>query len=85
MGKAEALLKTLVSPNDRLLVTFRALLPKSTIDDLQRILALRGLKRAEQEALVAAYNQTVAEEDQLKLKPERNDKFSNIFSQLRAN
>jgi hypothetical protein len=37
MGKAEALIKTLVSPNERLIVTFKALLPKSNIDDLMRV------------------------------------------------
>jgi len=86
MSKAEALLKTLVSPNDRLIVTFKALLPKSSIDDLLKILNLRGLtKRSDQEALIHAYNATVATEDQLKFKqPERTtDKFS-LFSQLRA-
>ena len=46
---------------------------------------LRGLKRTEQEQLVNTYNATVGSEDQLKLKAERSDKFSNIFSQLRSN
>ena len=140
MSKAEALIKTLVSPNERLIVTFKALLPKSNVDDLMRvrrlctgsskidgrgrwmrascrsvphifffdsllqfrcarcspspllclslsaqIMHLRGLKRAEQESLVSAYNATVAPEDQLKLKAERSDKFSSIFAQLRSN
>jgi hypothetical protein len=44
---------------------------------------LRGLKRHEQEQLVNSYNNTVGPEDQLKLKAERSDKFSSIFSQLR--
>ena len=50
-----------------------------------QIMHLRGLKRAEQESLVSAYNATVAPEDQLKLKAERSDKFSSIFAQLRSN
>ena len=37
MSKAEALIKTLVSPNERLIVTFKALLPKSNVDDLMRV------------------------------------------------
>jgi hypothetical protein len=52
---------------------------------LNQIMNLRGLKRNEQESLVNTYNTTVGPEDQLKLKAERSDKFSSIFSQLRNN
>jgi len=87
MSKAEALVKTLVSPAERLIVTWRALLPKSSVEDLQRIMALRGIaKRQEQEQLLQAYNSTAGPDDQLKIKTaEKGDKFSNIFSQLRSN
>lgn len=42
MSKAEALIKTLVSPNERLIVTFKALLPKSNVDDLMRVRRCAG-------------------------------------------
>ena len=67
MSKAEALLKTLVSPNERLIVTFKALLPKSSTDDLYRVFTLKGLKKGEIQALVDAYNSGVSPEDQVKL------------------
>ena len=67
MSKAEALLKTLVSPNERLIVTFKALLPKSSTDELLRVFALKGLKKQEIGLLVDAYNATVGADDQLKL------------------
>lgn len=67
MSKAEALLKTLVSPNERLIVTFKALLPKSSTDDLYRVFTLKGLKKGEIQALVEAYNAGVGAEDQVRL------------------
>ena len=67
MSKAEALLKTLVSPNERLIVTFKALLPKSSTDDLYRVFTLKGLKKGEIQSLVDAYNANVGAEDQVKL------------------
>ena len=68
MSKAEALLKTLVSPNERLIVTFKALLPKSSTDDLYRVFTLKGLKKGEIQALVDAYNAgRGSPEDQVKL------------------
>jgi len=63
MSKAEALLKTLVSPNDRLIVTFKALLPKASMDDLVRVMNMKGLKRVEQQQLVNAYNSTIQNVD----------------------
>ena len=67
MSKAEALLKTLVSPNERLIVTFKALLPKSSTDDLYRVFTLKGLKKQEIQQLLDAYNAQVSPEDQVKL------------------
>ena len=67
MSKAEALLKTIVSPSERLIVTFKALLPKSSTDDLYRVFTLKGLKKGEIQALVDAYNAGVSAEDQVKL------------------
>ena len=67
MSKAEALLKTIVSPNERLIVTFKALLPKSSSDDLYRVFTLKGLKKQEIQQLVDQYNATVGPEDQVRL------------------
>jgi DNA-binding transcriptional ArsR family regulator len=47
MGKAEALLKTLVSPNERLIVTFKALLPKSSMEDLMRVSEEETMERSD--------------------------------------
>ena len=67
MSKAEALLKTIVSPNERLIVTFKALLPKSSSDDLYRVFTLKGLKKNEIQQLVDQYNATVGADDQVRL------------------
>ena len=67
MSKAEALLKTLVSPSARLIVTFKALLPKSSSDDLYRVFTLKGLKKQEIQQLVDQYNATVGPDDQVRL------------------
>jgi len=67
MSKAEALLKTLVSPTERLILTFKALLPKNTTDDLYRICTLRGMTKKEIQSAVDVYNASVGVEDQVKL------------------
>lgn len=65
MGRAEALLKTLMSPSERLIPTFKALLPKSKNEELVKIMSLRGLKKSEQQALLQEYNKTVAAEERV--------------------
>ncbi|KAK3262239.1 HIT domain protein [Cymbomonas tetramitiformis] len=52
MGKAEALLKVILSPVDGLCDTFRALLPESAPADFKTVLDLKGLKKADSQALI---------------------------------
>lgn len=52
MGKAEALLKVILSPMESVADTYRALLPEGTAADFQRILDLKGLKKVEQQNLL---------------------------------
>ncbi|KAH9299234.1 hypothetical protein KI387_030916, partial [Taxus chinensis] len=56
MGKAEALLKVILSPMESVADTYRALLPEGTAADLQRILDLKGLKKGEQQNLLDDFN-----------------------------
>eukprot|EP00898_Chlorokybus_atmophyticus_P008215 jgi/Chlat1/8395/Chrsp80S07907 len=55
MGKAEALLKVILSPAEGLADTYKALLPDSAPADFQRVLELKGLKKSEQQSLVDEY------------------------------
>ncbi|CAM6084244.1 unnamed protein product [Calypogeia fissa] len=52
MGKAEALLKVILSPMEAIADTYRALLPEGTAADFQRILDLKGVRRNDQQPLV---------------------------------
>ncbi|XP_057506623.1 LOW QUALITY PROTEIN: vacuolar protein sorting-associated protein 53 A-like [Actinidia eriantha] len=52
MSKAEALLKVILSPVDSVADTYRALLPEGTPLEFQRILELKGLKRADQQSIL---------------------------------
>eukprot|EP00252_Welwitschia_mirabilis_P001763 TRINITY_DN11706_c0_g1_i1.p1 TRINITY_DN11706_c0_g1~~TRINITY_DN11706_c0_g1_i1.p1 ORF type:complete len:829 (+),score=191.73 TRINITY_DN11706_c0_g1_i1:175-2661(+) len=52
MGKAEALLKVILSSVESVADTFRALMPEGTAADFQRILELKGLKKTEQQSLL---------------------------------
>jgi len=66
MGKAEALLKTLVSPAERMITTFTSLLRENgKVEDLVKIMMLRGIKKSDQQALFEGYNLTVNPEDRL--------------------
>jgi len=56
MGKAEALLKVILSPVDSVANTYRALLPEGTPLEFQRILDLKGLKKADQQAILEDFN-----------------------------
>ncbi|KAK1324550.1 hypothetical protein QJS10_CPA01g00855 [Acorus calamus] len=56
MSKAEALLKVILSPIDSVGDTYRALLPEGTHSEFQRILELKGLKKADQQAILDEFN-----------------------------
>ncbi|XP_021890938.1 vacuolar protein sorting-associated protein 53 A [Carica papaya] len=56
MSKAEALLKVILSPVDSVADTYRALLPEGTPMEFQRILELKGLKKADQQAILDDFN-----------------------------
>lgn len=56
MSKAEALLKVILSPVDSVADTYRALLPEGTPLEFQRILELKGLKKADQQNILDDFN-----------------------------
>ncbi|KAI0507396.1 hypothetical protein KFK09_013521 [Dendrobium nobile] len=56
MSKAEALLKVILSPLDSVANTYRALLPEGTPLEFQRILELKGLKKADQQNILDDFN-----------------------------
>ncbi|MCO5581011.1 hypothetical protein L7F22_034887 [Adiantum nelumboides] len=56
MGKAEALLKVILLPVESIADTYRALLLEGTVTDFQRLLDLKGLKKAEQQPLLDYFN-----------------------------
>lgn len=56
MSKAEALLKVILSPVDSVEDTYRALLPEGTPLEFQRILELKGLKKADQQSILDDFN-----------------------------
>ncbi|KAI3995071.1 hypothetical protein MKX01_020843 [Papaver californicum] len=56
MSKAEALLKVILSPVDSVSDTYKALLPEGTPSEFQRILELKGLKKADQQSILDDFN-----------------------------
>ncbi|KAL8195974.1 hypothetical protein R6Q57_024974, partial [Mikania cordata] len=56
MSKAEALLKVILSPIDSVADTCGALLPEGTPSEFQRILELKGLKKADHQAILEDFN-----------------------------
>ncbi|KAL4598782.1 hypothetical protein ACB092_11G081900 [Castanea dentata] len=56
MSKAEALLKVILSPVDSVVDTYHALLPEGTPMEFQRILELKGLKKADQQSILDDLN-----------------------------
>ncbi|CAL5366516.1 unnamed protein product [Camellia sinensis] len=56
MSKAEALLKVILSPVDSVADTYRALLPEGTTLEFQRILELKGMKKADQQSILDDFN-----------------------------
>ncbi|KAK4366356.1 hypothetical protein RND71_014236 [Anisodus tanguticus] len=56
MSKAEALLKVILSPMDSVADTYCALLPEGTLTEFQRLLELKGLKKADQQSILDDFN-----------------------------
>lgn len=52
VGKGEALLKVLLSPEEAIADTYRALLPDGSLGDFQRVLDLKGVKKTDQQPLL---------------------------------
>lgn len=82
MSRAEALLKTLVSPNDRLIITFKALLPKSSTDELMKLMQLKNITKRDQLQLIQQYNTTVSVDDQIKLPQSTVSGFTSNISDI---
>eukprot|EP00249_Psilotum_nudum_P021312 c28062_g1_i1 orf=249-2780(+) len=59
MGKAESLLKVILSPVESIADTYRALLVEGTAADFQHTLDLKGLKKSEQQPLLDYFNRRV--------------------------
>ncbi|PWA92645.1 vps53-like protein [Artemisia annua] len=56
MSKAESLLKVILSPIDSVADTYGALIPEGTPSEFQRILELKGLKKADQQTILDDFN-----------------------------
>jgi hypothetical protein len=65
MGKAAALLKVLASHNELLVHNFTVLMGGAKPEDLGKVFELKGLKKGEGQALLAAYNATVADDKKI--------------------
>jgi hypothetical protein len=65
MGRAEAILKVVVSPTEFLIMTFKQLINPPKMDVLAKIFVLRGLKKSEQQAIVDTYNRSVPAEEKV--------------------
>eukprot|EP01119_Soliformovum_irregulare_P016119 TRINITY_DN462_c5_g1_i2.p1 TRINITY_DN462_c5_g1~~TRINITY_DN462_c5_g1_i2.p1 ORF type:complete len:831 (-),score=285.75 TRINITY_DN462_c5_g1_i2:80-2338(-) len=57
MGKAELILKVVLTPQQSLVDTYRSLIVDGSEGDFQKILEMKGLTRPEQKALLDVYNQ----------------------------
>lgn len=83
MSRNVAIVKTLASPNDCLIATFKTLMPRgaaaSASEVITKILYLKGLKKADQQALVDSFNASVEEKDQVMLDTSLENKFSKFF------
>jgi hypothetical protein len=82
MGHAEALLKTLISPPERLVATFRALLPKSGAENLVQIMNLRGIRKSDQQALFDLFNAAAKPEDRVSPQLEAKFNISKLLNKL---
>jgi hypothetical protein len=63
MGKVDSLLKVVRAPNEQLILIFRAVCKPARLEDLTKILGLKGLQKAEIRAIVDAYNANAAPSD----------------------
>jgi hypothetical protein len=83
MGRVVAIVKTLASPTDCLIATFKTLMPRATAEvaaeTLSKILYLKGLKRNEQQALVDSYNLNVDRKDHVHLDTKSDNKLKKFF------
>jgi len=83
MGKAEALCKTLVSPAERMIVTFTSLLrEQAKTEELVKIMNLRGIKKSDQQMLFEDYNKTVSPSEQLAPVIESEGGLGKLFSKF---
>eukprot|EP00457_Paulinella_chromatophora_P001678 gb/GEZN01001680.1/.p1 GENE.gb/GEZN01001680.1/~~gb/GEZN01001680.1/.p1 ORF type:complete len:936 (-),score=172.77 gb/GEZN01001680.1/:76-2814(-) len=72
MGKVEFLLKTLVCEPSHMAQTYVSLLPKSSANDLMKLMSLRGCDLVQQKAYIELYNATAEKKDRLVV--EKRDK-----------
>merc|ERR1719272_2220596 len=85
--KAESLLKLVSYPSDRLAQTFPVLWPEGTQDDLRALMALKGMKATEQNAVLnnAPLSSSSSKNGTTKsLNPGKNKFFSNTFKTLES-
>lgn len=73
MGKLEAVLKVILAPLKSCVDTYVALVTEGSADDLQRVLGMRGLKRAEAAPLVLEYSRRIGPSQRLKPAVQRNE------------
>lgn len=73
-GKIEAMLKVVQSPTAMSVSAYTALVPNGTATDLQRILEIKGLLRAESAPLVLEYSRLVGPQQGLKSTPTSAEK-----------
>mmetsp|Transcript_27711 Transcript_27711/g.53901 ORF Transcript_27711/g.53901 Transcript_27711/m.53901 type:complete len:809 (-) Transcript_27711:186-2612(-) len=83
MGKVVAIVKTLASPLDCLIATFKTLMPKGQesthSETLTKVLYLKGLAKKEMQALVDSYNANVEPKEHVALDTKADSKFKRIF------
>lgn len=89
MGKVEALLKVLLSPHDKLITSFKALVQsQKPYDDLSKIMNLRGFTKREQTSMIDSYNASVPVKDRIVVEASQApsssafpiDRLRNIFA-----
>jgi len=83
MGRVTAIVKTLASPTDCLIATFKTLMPRATEADaaetLTKVLYLKGLQKTEQRALVDSYNASVDSKDHVSLDTKNDGRLRKLF------
>lgn len=66
MGKIEAILKVILAPVNMSVDTYVALVPDGTAEHFQRVLEIRGLRRADAAPLVLDYSRKIGPEQRLR-------------------